>query len=125
MRVNLDTNYDNSKDYVLRRLENLLWTKRNEIYSEYEEVSPKTLKEAREWLKSGNVRLSSVDDMSDDCFYVGDLMWGKTAPDYKKRDERVRRLEAAHVAAKDVVCVLSDEATRLKTLQEFESLTIN
>lgn len=125
MRTCIDTTYDSGKDYVIRRIEELAWKKHCEVTEQYTPVYPKNAKQALEWFKEGNFRLSQSMDEDECDGMTGMLEWGKEGPDFKARDAKYKAVKDAKTDAIDTVYILTDEAARLKALKDFESFTVN
>lgn len=130
MRACIDTQEtrDSSLEYINRRLREIQFEKSQHIGDQFQEVQPKTCKQAKEWLKEGNYHISLpawyAEDMASGYMALEYFAWGKEAPDTKKRDALMEGLNKAYQEAKDTVAVLTDEQARLKALKDFESYSV-
>ena len=117
---------DDALDYILRRLKDIRFTLYQNLEAAYAEAWPKNKKQAIEWIKEGNFRVTQpVADAEDyEWDYVDPFKWGKTDPDLKAKGKAVEALEKAYQVARDVVQVKTDEDVRLKALQDFEAFAI-
>ena len=135
LNVHVDTTaqaQDKSLRYLEERLSFLSYEKTREVDRQYSDIRPKSIKETKEWLKSGNYRFDtpkSFDESEDfENFFTNwksYFMWGKEKPDLKAREEKHAKIEQAYQKALDLVNVVKDEDKRLQALQEFESFTVN
>jgi hypothetical protein len=121
----ISTERDESLEYIRSRVRDIYYEKCRDIEKHFSDPEPKSFKEAQEWLKEGNFRVqkpSWVDDDESEC-YANFFCWGKTPIDYKKKKEAQEALEKAKTSIKDTCSIITDEQTRLKALQDFESAT--
>lgn len=126
------TMYDEKKTdetlrYVTRRLQDISWAKQQDLITHFKVngIKPKSVKETKEWLKSGNYRIEVPKGFDEDeeghFFYWRDFFsWGKEEPNLDAYAEACAKLEKAHQAAKDTVSIVTDEQTRLKTVKDFQ-----
>ena len=114
---------DDALDYILRRLKDIRYTLYQNLEAAYAEAWPKNKKQAIEWIKEGNFRITQpvADAEEYEWDYSDPFKWGKTDPDLKAKGKAVEALEKAFQFARDVVQVKTDEDVRLKALQDFEA----
>ena len=109
---------DNSLSYIKERLDRINWTKTLEIRDKFQSPYPKNLKEAKKWLAEGYIYFTGSSDEDDYCGWE----WGKDT----SKESRVAydSLKKSYTDAYDTVSIVTDEAARLKTLQDFEAFAI-
>jgi hypothetical protein len=123
----ISTERDESLEYIRSRVRDIYYEKCRDIEKHFSDPDPKSFKEAQEWLKTGNFRVqkpSWLEDCDDDTeTYANFFHWGKTPIDQKKKTAAQEALETAKTLVKDTCSIVTDEQTRLKALQDFESST--
>lgn len=121
---------DYSRDYITQRLEQLYWVLYEKIQEKFESPRPKSLKELKDWLKTGNYRFDvpkNYDEENEDDRYFSwhdCFKFGKEKLDKKARQKLFEKLDEARQVARDIVNVKTDEDARLNALREFEAFAI-
>lgn len=118
------TPVDTSLSYIKDRARSHYYESESAIDKKFSYPYPKTLKEAKVWLKDGNWHLEEIkDEDGETCFYsIWDVFhWGKDPLDLKARDKAFKDLRSDLETLKDVVNIITDEDRRLKALQDFTS----
>lgn len=130
---------DEAKSYLLSRLHDLSFMKRKELQKHFQigGIRPRTIKELKEWLKSGNYRVEQpkgyaleeqfYEDEEFGCFdnWRSFFAWGKEEPDVKAYDKAVKAMEEAEQDTKDFISVVTDEAKRLAKFEAFKDATFH
>lgn len=122
---------DEGKKHALQRLYEVLLEKNRENREHFglNGKYPKDHKEAAKWFKEGNYRIVKGWDQEDDeDGYRStdlDIEWGKEGPDHEGFKAADKALDSAYADAKDTISIISDEAKRLETLNEFKSKTFH
>jgi hypothetical protein len=121
MQVAVNTQEDDSRDYLMSRLNHLRWKKEDELSEKFHisRKTPKNVKQAKEWLETGYFRF---DDKADDQVYWRDFFrWGTEEPDKDGFNKAMETMKALKQASEDIIMVKTDEDARLKALKDFES----
>jgi hypothetical protein len=121
---------DEAKDYSAYRIGDIASDKRREARAFYgvDGIFPKTSVEMTQWLKDGNYRIDAqpADAEEDDYFDWSDSFhWGKDKPDRKAYEAELAAIDVAHIAAKDVISIMTDEKARLAAVQDFKAQTFH
>lgn len=114
---------DASLSYIKDRARSHYYSSEHDIENKFSYPHPKSMKEARSWLKDGNWHVEEPTDNDEDRFFsVWDIFhWGKDPLDLKARDKAFKDLNSDFETVKDVVSIITDEDRRLKALQDFLS----
>ena len=129
---------DTAKDYILRHLHDIRYEHSRALERHFQPYgkAPKTLKEMKAWIKSGDYRVIEPKYASDDEEYDEDdedryfdwtdaFKWGKDKPDLKAYETAKKALEDRHQEVIDTVSILTDETTRLKVLRDYRTATFH
>ena len=112
---------DNSLQYIKDRAREIYYNKEHEIENAFEDPRPASKTEAEKWLKDGNFRVDI--HSQNDAYHYCHFSWGKDKPDFAKMHSLMGDLSTDFTALKDTVSIISDEATRLQALKDFEAKT--
>lgn len=119
--------YDPLK-YILYRLESIRDIKIDELREEFgmDGMNPKTIKELKQWLKDGYYYIDDARGYKEDeeCWALGFFHWGEK-PDTDGFKDAREKLNEAYYSTVDLVKIKTDEDTRLKALQDFQSSTFH
>lgn len=124
----VSTEEDHGREYLDHRINKVYNEKYEELENKFEldGKSPKTVKEAKEWLKSGEYRYELPEFFKEDVELYGlssYFRWGKKPVDRTGFEKAVETLCAAKQKAKDTIHVIEYDADRLKALEEFQAWT--
>lgn len=130
MFYDMEDSEDNKLNYLSERASKVYGQKRDEAMHKYgmlDDDPPNTPRALIDRLASG--KFTVTQENMDRSHYnpVNLIKWRDPATKedqagFKKADDA---LKAARTKAEDIIVVMSDDAARLKALQEFESTTIN
>lgn len=118
---------DESKAYAERRLSDIYDEKVEELRETFEMdgVQPKTIAEAKKWLKDGNYRFTFPKGWTEEAEIYWPMEyfnWGKTDPDKEGYEAAVEKVRDARTVALDVIRIKTDEDARLTAVQTFAAL---
>lgn len=123
-----DTQKDPTLNYLQRRLQDIRHEHQEVLNNHFQihGIRPKSAKEMREWLKSGNYRIElpkSLDEEDENSFYWSEVFqWGKTGPDSKAWNKGYDKLSESYKSTLDTITIVTDEAARLKALEDFKGM---
>jgi len=130
--VNAPVYTDEARDYLLHRLYDVRCTHYEKLHKDFntDGFRPKDAKEMAKWLKEGfyTVKTPKEDDEDEaDGYFYWDtyFSWGKEKPDMKGYRAASVKLEEKYEDAKTTVYVVTDEAARLKALEDFKAATFH
>lgn len=116
--------------HLSARMSNTFHAKRDELRKTYglvDDDTPATAKELIARITAGKYVVP--EDRLNAVVYEPTRHFTWRDPSVKKDEEgfkvAIEKLQKARTAAEDIIVVMSDETTRLKALQDFESTTIN
>lgn len=117
-------------NHLSTRMSNAFYTKKEALRKAYglvDDDMPNTAKDLIARITAGKYVVP--EDRMNELAYSPLTFFTWRDPSVKKDEEGFKvaaeNLRKARTAAEDIIVVMSDEATRLKALQDFESTTIN
>lgn len=121
---------DDKLGYLSGRSYNVFSEKRHDLQKKYgliDDTDPRTPKDLIDRLASGKFTVSQENMNRDHYSPICLFKWRdpNLKQDYEGFNKAEAALKALRTKAEDIIVVMSDDAARLKALQEFESATVN